>query len=27
MSGRFALFRWTPAFAALPGFPEGQQPH
>ncbi|UCJ16573.1 SOS response-associated peptidase [Pseudomonas sp. MM211] len=27
MSGRFALFRWTPAFAALPGFPADQQPH
>jgi len=27
MSGRYALFRWTPAFAALPGFPADQQPH
>ena len=27
MSGRFALFRWTPAFAALPGFPVDQTPH
>lgn len=27
MSGRFALFRWSPAFAALPGFPAEQQPH
>ncbi len=27
MCGRFALFRWTPAFAALPGFPADQQPH
>lgn len=27
MSGRFALFRWTPAFAAQPGFPTDQQPH
>ncbi|SDI44719.1 Putative SOS response-associated peptidase YedK [Pseudomonas flavescens] len=27
MSGRFALFRWTPAFAALAGFPADQQPH
>lgn len=27
MSGRFALFRWTPAFAAQPGFPADQQPH
>ncbi|MBF8779479.1 SOS response-associated peptidase [Pseudomonas fulva] len=26
MSGRYALFRWTPAFAALPGLPAGQQP-
>lgn len=26
MSGRFALFRWTPAVAALPGFP-ALQPH
>jgi len=25
MCGRYALFRWTPAFAALPGFPAGQQ--
>ncbi|WP_110971893.1 SOS response-associated peptidase [Pseudomonas huaxiensis] len=25
MCGRYALFRWSPAFAALPGFPEGQQ--
>lgn len=27
MCGRYALFRWTPAFAALPGFPADQQPH
>lgn len=27
MSGRYALFRWSPAFAALPGFPDDQQPH
>lgn len=27
MSGRFALFRWSPALAALPGFPTDQQPH
>ena len=27
MCGRFALFRWSPTFAALPGFPEGQAPH
>lgn len=25
MCGRYALFRWTPAFAALPGFPEDQR--
>ncbi|MDE1165033.1 MAG: SOS response-associated peptidase [Pseudomonas sp.] len=25
MCGRFALFRWSPAFAALPGFPQDQQ--
>ncbi|PVZ15963.1 MULTISPECIES: SOS response-associated peptidase [unclassified Pseudomonas] len=25
MCGRYALFRWSPAFAALPGFPPGQQ--
>lgn len=25
MCGRFALFRWSPAFAALPGFPADQQ--
>jgi putative SOS response-associated peptidase YedK len=25
MCGRYALFRWTPAFAALPGFPAGQR--
>ncbi|AIR89490.1 SOS response-associated peptidase [Pseudomonas cremoricolorata] len=25
MSGRYALFRWTPAFAALPGFPADQR--
>lgn len=25
MCGRYALFRWSPAFAALPGFPAGQQ--
>ncbi|MBT8768833.1 SOS response-associated peptidase [Metapseudomonas boanensis] len=27
MSGRFALFRWSPALTALPGFPDDQQPH
>lgn len=27
MCGRFALFRWTPAFAAIPGFPADQAPH
>lgn len=27
MCGRFALFRWTPAFAATAGFPVDQQPH
>lgn len=27
MCGRFALFRWTPAFAAMPGFPADQLPH
>jgi putative SOS response-associated peptidase YedK len=27
MCGRFALFRWSAAFAALPGFPAEQQPH
>lgn len=27
MCGRFALFRWDSAFAALPGFPSDQQPH
>lgn len=27
MCGRYALFRWTPALAALPGFPADQQPH
>ncbi|GIZ12330.1 SOS response-associated peptidase [Pseudomonas sp. NCCP-436] len=26
MCGRYALFRWSPAFAALSGFPAGQQP-
>ncbi|KQB52323.1 hypothetical protein AQS70_14930 [Pseudomonas endophytica] len=25
MCGRFALFRWSPAFAGLPGFPTDQQ--
>ncbi|MDH0746156.1 SOS response-associated peptidase [Pseudomonas sp. GD03842] len=25
MCGRYALFRWSPAFAALPGFPADQQ--
>ncbi|MFJ4141240.1 SOS response-associated peptidase [Pseudomonas sp. NPDC089734] len=25
MCGRYALFRWNPAFAALPGFPADQQ--
>lgn len=27
MCGRYALFRWSPAFAALPGFPADQMPH
>ena len=27
MCGRYALFRWSPAFAAQPGFPDDQQPH
>ncbi|HAW24609.1 MAG TPA: hypothetical protein DCX38_14880 [Pseudomonas sp.] len=27
MCGRYALFRWNAAFAALPGFPSDQQPH
>lgn len=27
MCGRYALFRWTPGFAALPGFPSDQQAH
>lgn len=27
MCGRYALFRWSPTFAALPGFPADQQPH
>ncbi|NQD93650.1 SOS response-associated peptidase [Pseudomonas sp. CrR25] len=27
MCGRYALFRWTPAFAAIPGFPADQMPH
>ncbi|MET1078307.1 MAG: SOS response-associated peptidase [Pseudomonas sp.] len=27
MCGRYALFRWPPALAALPGFPADQQPH
>lgn len=27
MCGRYALFRWPPAFAALPGFPPDQLPH
>ncbi|GAB7531744.1 SOS response-associated peptidase [Pseudomonas sp. 3A(2025)] len=26
MCGRYALFRWTPAFAALPGFPDKHPP-
>ena len=26
MCGRYALFRWTPAFAGLSGFPTDQQP-
>ncbi|MCV4264629.1 SOS response-associated peptidase [Pseudomonas capsici] len=26
MCGRYALFRWNPAFAVLPGFPADQQP-
>jgi putative SOS response-associated peptidase YedK len=25
MCGRYALFRWSPAFAAIPGFPADQQ--
>jgi putative SOS response-associated peptidase YedK len=25
MCGRYALFRWTPAFAGLPGYPADQQ--
>ncbi|MDH1262129.1 SOS response-associated peptidase [Pseudomonas sp. GD03944] len=27
MCGRYALFRWSPAFAATPGFPADQMPH
>ncbi|QLF94425.1 SOS response-associated peptidase [Pseudomonas sp. ABC1] len=27
MCGRYALFRWGPEFARLPGFPQGQAPH
>lgn len=27
MCGRYALFRWSEDFAALPGFPADQQPH
>jgi len=27
MCGRYALFRWNPEFATLPGFPAEQQPH
>lgn len=27
MCGRYALFRWSPDFAALPGFPADQLPH
>src|SRR5690606_37538123 len=27
MCGRYALFRWSPALATLPGFPSDQQPH
>src|SRR3989344_5769588 len=27
MCGRYALFRWTPTFAAIPGFPADQLPH
>jgi len=27
MCGRYALFRWSQDFAALPGFPSDQQPH
>lgn len=27
MCGRYAFFRWSPAFAALPGFPADQAPH
>src|SRR3989338_7546898 len=27
MCGRYALFRWSPALAAMPGFPSDQQPH
>ncbi|WP_437884170.1 SOS response-associated peptidase [Pseudomonas sp. LRF_L74] len=26
MSGRYALFRWSQAFAAIPGFPQGHLP-
>lgn len=25
MCGRYALFRWNPTFAALPGFPADQK--
>ncbi len=27
MCGRYALFRWSQDFAALPGFPSDQRPH
>lgn len=27
MCGRYALFRWSPAFAEVPGFPPDQSPH
>jgi len=27
MCGRYALFRWSQEFAALPGFPSDQEPH
>lgn len=27
MSGRYALFRWSPSLSGLPGFPAGQAPH
>ncbi|MDQ2514264.1 SOS response-associated peptidase, partial [Pseudomonas aeruginosa] len=27
MSGRYALFRWNPSLAALPGFPADWRAH